>query len=101
MITEDCFKVSHSDTYYGIEFIYVPQSFKKYCNFYGYSIHKDHISKHYQFEISWNKISDDEEFVKKIKNNDDINQPFKNIEYLFKSSKTYLIIYLKGMFFHK
>jgi hypothetical protein len=83
MISEDCFKISHSDTYYGIEFIYVPQSFKKFCNFYGYSIHKDHISKHYNFEISWNKISDDEELVKKIKNKDDIDQPFKNIEYLF------------------
>ena len=44
---------------------------------------KSHISKHYNFEISWDKISNDEELVKKIKNNDDINQPFKNIEYLF------------------
>ena len=31
-----------------------------------YRIHKDHISKHYNFEISWTKISDDEELVKKI-----------------------------------
>lgn len=83
MITEDCFKVSHSNTYYGIEFIYVPQLFKKFYNLYEYSVHKDHVSKNYNFEISWNKISDDEELVKKIKNNDDINQLFKNIEYLF------------------
>ncbi len=67
MISEDCFKISHSDTYYGIEFIYVPQLFKKFCNFYGYDIHKDHISKHYNFEISWDKISNDEELkLKKI-----------------------------------
>ena len=84
MICDDNFHVSHSDTYYGIEFIKVLRPFKKFCKFYESKKHKDGISKHYSFDISWDKINIAEnELVNKIKQKNNIDTPFKNIEYLF------------------
>jgi hypothetical protein len=84
MICDDNFHVSHSDTYYGIEFIKVLRPFKKFCKFYESKKHKDGISKHYSFDISWDKINIAEnELVNEIKQKNNIDTPFKNIEYLF------------------
>jgi len=84
MICDDNFHISHSDTYYGIEFINVLHSFKKFCKFYEYKKHKDSISKHYDFDISWENIRlTKSELVTKIKENDDKDSKFKHIEYLF------------------
>ena len=84
MLCNDNFHISHSDTYYGIEFIKNLQPFKKFCNFYGYKKHKDEISKHYSFDISWGKINEVEnKLVDNIISKNDINSKFKSIEYLF------------------
>ena len=84
MLCNDNFHISHSDTYYGIEFIKILQPFKKFCNFYGYKKHKDLISKHYSFDISWEKINEVEnKLVNNIRSKNDINSKFKSIEYLF------------------
>ena len=84
MYCDDNFHISHSDTYYGIEFIKILQPFKKFCNFYGYKKHKDEISKHYSFDINWEKINVVEHnLVDNIKSKNDINSKFKSIEYLF------------------
>ena len=84
MICDDNFHVSHSDTYYGIEFIKVLRPFKKFCKFYESKKHKDGISKNYSFNISWDKINIAEnELVNEIKQKNDIDTPFKNVEYLF------------------
>lgn len=84
MIYIDNFHISHSDTYFGIEFIKVPHSFKKFCNFYGYKKHKDEISKHYSLDISWEKITNvEDKLVSDIINKNNLDTPFKNIEFLF------------------
>ncbi len=84
IICDDNFHISHSDTYFVIVFLKILQSFKKFTKFYEYNKHKDEISKHYQFDISWEKINlAKNELVNKIKTKDDANSPFKNIEYLF------------------
>ncbi len=84
MLCDDNFYISHSDTYYGIEFRKILQPFRKFCNFYGYKKHKDEISKHYSFNVSWKKINAIENnLVDNIKSKNDINSKFKSIEYLF------------------
>ena len=84
MICDDNFHISHSDTYYGVVFINVLHPFKKFCKFYEYKKHKDGISKHYNFDISWENITPTKsELVSKIKENDDKDSKFKDIEYLF------------------
>jgi len=84
MLCNNNFHISHSDTYYGIEFIKILQPFKKFCNFYGYKEHNNKISQYYSFDISWQKINVVEHnLVDNIKSKNDINSKFKNIEYLF------------------
>jgi hypothetical protein len=84
MLCNNNFHISHSDTYYGIEFIKILQPFQKLKNFYGYKKHKDEISKHYSFDISWEKINEVEDnLVDNIRSKNDINSKFKSIEYLF------------------
>ena len=84
MICDDNFHVSHNDTYYGIEFIKVLCPFKKFLKFYESKKHKDGISKHYSFDISWEKMNAvKKELVNEIKQKNDIDTPFKSVEYLF------------------
>ena len=79
------FHLTYHDTYYGVLFSNVLPKFEKYCNFYGYEKHHiQHITKHFFFIISWKKITNhSQKEVNDIISNDDVNSPFKNIEYLF------------------
>lgn len=79
------FHLTYHDTYYGVLFSNVLPKFEKFCNFYGYDKHHlSHISKHFFFIISWKKITNhSQKEVNNIISNDDVNSPFKNIEYLF------------------
>ena len=79
------FHLTYHDTYYGVLFSNVLPKFEKYCNFYGYEKHHiQHIAKHFFFIISWKKITNhSQKEVNNIISNDDVNSPFKNIEYLF------------------
>jgi len=79
------FHLTYHDYYYGVLFSDVLPKFEKYCNFYGYEKHHlRYISKHFFFRISWKKITNhSQKEVNNIISNDDVNSPFKNIEYLF------------------
>lgn len=84
MICDNNFHVAHSDAHYGIEFVKVLRPFEKFLKFYESKKHKDGISKHYSFDISWEKINVvKNELVNEIKEKNNIDTPFKNIEYLF------------------
>jgi len=84
MLCNDNFNITTSDTYYGVEFRKILQPFEKFCNFYGYIKHKDEVSTHYTFDISWEKINEVENtLVDNIRSKNDINSKFKSIEYLF------------------
>ena len=85
MVNKNCFSITTHDTYYGLKFKNVLPKFEKYCNFYGYEKHHiPHISKHYFFKINWKKITTKtNKEINNIKSKDDVNSPFKNIEYLF------------------
>ena len=84
MICNDNFHISHSDTYYGIEFVKILKPFEKFTKFYEYKKHKDTISKHYSFNISWKKINTvGKKLINKIKDNNNVDTLFKNIEHMF------------------
>ncbi len=87
MICDNCFAITSSDSYYGMQFEKIPRPFKKFCRFFGYKKHVDCISKNYYFSITWKKItSEDSELINTIKIQDetDLNNQYKNIEYLLK-----------------
>lgn len=84
MICDDNFQVEYNTTHYGIDFVKVLHPFEKFCKFYESQKHKDGMSKHYSFDISWDKINVvNNELINEIKQKNNNDTPFKNIEYLF------------------
>lgn len=66
-----------------IHFVEVPKKFLPYVSFYGYETHV--VSKHYIFKVFYKPINrdTDREMMDEIRRKSDINNPYRNVEYLF------------------